>query len=292
MSRQQKYFFDCLITAIAPLLWGSTYIITTQILPPERPFSAAAIRVLPAGLLLLAWCRHLPERSWWPRLLILAGLNIGVFQALLFIAAYRLPGGLAAIFGALQPLIMLLLTSLIDKQIPRLSLLLMAALGLPGMFLLLWAPEMHWDGLGVAAALTGVCCIASGSFLTRRWRPPMSVVALTAWQCTLGGLMLLPLALWQDPPLPALNLEQGLAYAYLSLFGALLAYLLWIRGIQKLPLVATSSLSLLSPLVAVLLGWLILQQRLGGVALCGMLLVLCSVFLVQRDAAKSVAARA
>ncbi len=104
--------------------------------------------------------------------------------------------------------------------------------------------------------------------------------------------MLLPLALWQDPPLPTLNLEQGLAYAYLSLFGALLAYLLWIRGIQKLPLVATSSLSLLSPLVAVLLGWLILQQRLGGVALCGMLLVLCSVFLVQRDAAKSVAARA
>lgn len=281
-----SYLKDSLITAIAPLLWGTTYIVTTQVLPPDRPFSAAAIRVLPAGLLLLAWSRHLPERRWWPRLLALSALNIGVFQALLFIAAYRLPGGLAAIFGALQPLIMMFLTSLAERQMPRLKLLLMAALGLPGMAMLLWSPNLHWDGWGVLAAFAGVCCIAAGSFLTRRWRPPMSVAALTAWQCSLGGLMLLPVALLFDPAMPSLSLEQVAGYAYLSGFGALLAYLLWIRGIQKLPLVATSSLTLLSPLVAVSLGWLVLQQSLAGSALLGMLLVLSSVFLVQREAAR------
>ncbi len=280
-----SYFKDSLITAIAPLLWGTTYIVTTQVLPPDRPFSAAAIRVLPAGLLLLAWSRYLPERRWWPRLFALAALNIGVFQALLFIAAYRLPGGLAAIFGALQPLLMLLLTSLVERQLPRLSLVLMAALGLPGMAMLLWSPDLQWDIWGVLAAFSGVCCIAAGSFLTRRWRPPMSVAALTAWQCTLGGLMLLPVAAIFDPAMPVLSLEQVAGYAYLSGFGALLAYLLWIRGIQKLPLVATSSLTLLSPLVAVTLGWLVLQQKLAGWALLGMALVLASVFLVQRQAA-------
>lgn len=281
-----SYIKDSLITAIAPLLWGTTYIVTTQVLPPDRPFSAAAIRVLPAGLCLLAWSRYWPERTWWPRLLVLAALNIGVFQALLFIAAYRLPGGLAAIFGALQPLLMLLLTSLAERQLPRLSLVLMAALGLPGMALLLWSPGLAWDIWGVLAALGGVCCIAAGTFLTRRWRPPMSVAALTAWQCSLGGIMLLPVAALIDPAMPELSLEQVAAYAYLSGFGALLAYLLWMRGIQKLPLVATSSLTLLSPLVAVTLGWLVLQQKLSAVALFGMLLVLTSVFLVQREAAR------
>ena len=42
-----------LSTALAPLIWGSTYLVTTEFLPPNRPFTAALIRVLPAGLLLL-----------------------------------------------------------------------------------------------------------------------------------------------------------------------------------------------------------------------------------------------
>lgn len=47
-----------LATALAPLIWGSTYLVTTEFLPPDRPFTAALLRVLPAGLLLLAWTRE------------------------------------------------------------------------------------------------------------------------------------------------------------------------------------------------------------------------------------------
>ena len=88
---------DVLLTALAPLIWGSTYIVTTELLPPDRPFTAAVLRALPAGLLLVLWCRRWPAAHSWPRLLVLAALNIGVFQALLFVAAYRLPGGVAAV---------------------------------------------------------------------------------------------------------------------------------------------------------------------------------------------------
>ena len=98
---------DVLLTALAPAIWGSTYIVTTQLLPPDRPFTAALLRVLPAGLLLILAGRHLPRRGEWGRLLVLSALNIGVFQALLFVAAYRLPGGLAAVLGATQPLLVM-----------------------------------------------------------------------------------------------------------------------------------------------------------------------------------------
>jgi probable blue pigment (indigoidine) exporter len=72
-----------------------------------------------------------------------------------------------------------------------------------------------------------------------------------------------------------------LGYSYLSVFGALLAYGLWFRGIARLAPVAVSSLGLLSPLVAVLLGWLLLDQRLTGIALLGLVAVLGSILTVQ-----------
>lgn len=66
------------------------------------------MRALPIGLLLTIGLRKLPRGIWWLRMLILGGLNIGVFQALLFVAAYRLPGGVAATTGAIQPLLVML----------------------------------------------------------------------------------------------------------------------------------------------------------------------------------------
>ena len=84
-----------LTAALAPIVWGSTYVVTTELLPPGRPLLVAALRALPAGLLLLAWSRTLPRGEWWWRVLVLGTLNIGAFFALLFVAAYRLPGGVA-----------------------------------------------------------------------------------------------------------------------------------------------------------------------------------------------------
>lgn len=111
---------NILITALAPVIWGSTYLVTTEFLPENRPFTAALIRVLPAGLLLLAYTRELPKKHDWTKILLLGFLNIGFFQAMLFVAAYRLPGGLAAVLGSTQTLIIFLLTWLItQKTLPK-----------------------------------------------------------------------------------------------------------------------------------------------------------------------------
>ncbi|WP_233958439.1 EamA family transporter [Pectobacterium versatile] len=275
------YWRDVILTALAPAIWGSTYIVTSEILPPDRPFTAALIRVLPAGLLLLLFTRRFPARRDWWRVLVLGALNIGVFQALLFVAAYRLPGGLAAVLGAIQPLLVMVLVWAVDHRAPRLATLWSAIIGVVGMAILLLSPQTTFEPVGVAAALLGAVCMAAGVWLTRRWQLDLPVLPLTGWQLFLGGLMLAPVAWVVDAPLPALTLSQYAAYIYLCLAGAVISYGLWFRGITRLPTIAVASLGLLSPLTAVVLGWVLLSQSMTGTAFLGLAIVLASVFAVQ-----------
>lgn len=278
---------DVLMTALAPIIWGSTYIVTTEFLPPDRPFTAALIRVLPAGLLLLLLTRRLLQVSEWGRLIILGMLNIGLFQGLLFVAAYRLPGGLAAVVGALQPLLIMILIWAVDKRAPAQITLWAAIAGVVGMAILLMSPHTVFDPIGILAALLSAVSMATGVWLTRSWHIHLPVFALTGWQLLIGGVILIPIAYWQDAPLPVLTLSQWIAYAYLCLAGALLAYAVWFRGVTILPMVAVVSLGLLSPITAVLLGWVFLSQAITGVSLIGLLIVLISIFIVQWSAARS-----
>nr|WP_270037468.1 DMT family transporter [Klebsiella pneumoniae] len=97
--------------------------------------------MLPAGIALLIWSRRFPQRGEWAKLIVTGILNIGAFQALLFIAAYRLPGGLAAVIGAIQPLLVMLLARCVDRQrSPRLAVF-SAIAGILGMAMLLLSPH-------------------------------------------------------------------------------------------------------------------------------------------------------
>lgn len=278
---------NVLLTALAPAIWGSTYIVASELLPPDRPFTAALIRVLPAGLLLLLFSWQAPARRDAWRLLVLGALNIGVFQALLFVAAYRLPGGLAAVLGAVQPLLVMLLAWAVDRRAPAQATLWAAVAGVLGLAVLLLSPQTVFEPVGIAAALLGAACMASGVWLTRRWQLDLRLLPLTGWQLVIGGVMLAPLAWLADAPLPALAPLHWAAYAYLSLAGALLAYGLWFRGVARLPTVAVASLGLLSPLTAVVLGWTLLGQSMTGMALCGLAVALASVLAVQWTASRS-----
>jgi probable blue pigment (indigoidine) exporter len=270
-----------LLTAIAPALWGTTYIVTTELLPADRPFIAAFLRLLPAGIILVMISRHLPQRSEWLRIIILAILNFAIFHVLLFVAAYRLPGGLAAVVGAIQPLMMMFLIWIVDNRKPAQLALAASIVGVFGMALLLLSPSSTWDLVGILAATMGAMLMTCGVFLARRWRTDMPLLAFTGWQLLIAGVMLAPFAWLIDPPLLTLTTKNILGYGYLSLFGTTLAYVLWFNGIARLSPVAVSSLGLLSPTTAVIVGWLILEQSITGLALLGLIAVLASVLTVQ-----------
>lgn len=280
---------DIVLTAAAPAIWGSTYIVTSQALPPGMPLTVAALRALPAGLLLLLIVRRLPWGAWWWKSLLLGALNFSLFWACLFVAAYRLPGGVAATVGAVQPLIVILLARAV-LGIPVRPLAIAAGLaGMAGVALLVLTPSAALDPLGVAAGLAGAVSMACGTVMSRRWAPPVPPLTFTAWQLTAGGLLLLPFALWLEPPLPALSAVNVAGFVWLGLVGGALTYLLWFRGLARLDPAAVSALGFLSPMVAVLLGWLLLGQGLGAAQCLGVAIVLVSVWISQRPPKKRAA---
>jgi len=273
---------DLLLTALAPAIWGSTYVVTTLMLPADYPLTVAMLRALPAGILLLLAVRQLPHGIWWLRAFILGALNFSVFWALLFVAAYRLPGGVAATLGALQPLgVILLARALLGSPIRSLSVVA-AITGLAGVALLVLTPRAALDPVGIAAGLASAASMALGTVLSRRWQPPVSALTFTSWQLSAGGILLLPVALLAEPALPPLTALNVTGLAYLGLIGAALTYVLWFRGVSRLEPAVVSSLGFLSPISAVLLGWSILGQSLSAAQMAGMAIVVASVWLSQR----------
>ena len=275
---------DILVTAMAPAIWGSTYLVTTELLPDGYPLTVAMLRALPAGLLLLLVVRRLPFGVWWPRTFVLGALNFSIFWWLLFVTASRLPGGMAATVGAIQPLLVVFLAYLVLGSAIRLLAVVAAIAGIGGVALLILTPAASIDPIGVAAGFGGAASMALGTVLSRRWQPPVSPLTFTAWQLSAGGLLLVPAALWLEPALPPLTPANWLGFVYLGLIGAALTYLLWFRGISRLEPSTVAPLGLLSPVTAVLLGWLVLAQTLTPLQLVGIGVVLASVWLSQRTA--------
>lgn len=274
---------DLLFTAIAPAIWGSTYIVTTQYLPNFSPMTVAMLRALPAGLLLVMIVRQIPTGIWWMRIFILGALNISLFWSLLFISVYRLPGGVAATVGAVQPLMVVFISAALLGSPIRLMAVLGAICGTAGVALLVLTPNAALDPVGVAAGLAGAVSMAFGTVLTRKWQPPVPLLTFTAWQLAAGGLLLVPVALVFDPPIPMPTGTNVLGLAWLGLIGAGLTYFLWFRGISRLEPTVVSLLGFLSPGTAVLLGWLFLDQTLSALQIIGVLLVIGSIWLGQRS---------
>jgi probable blue pigment (indigoidine) exporter len=172
------------VTALAPVVWGTTYAVTTEFLPAGHPLFAGLLRALPAGLLALAITRTLPRGRWWARAAALGVLNVGMFFPLLFVAAERLPGGVAATLGATQPLIVALLAVyLLGEPLSRWRVG-WGIVGVAGVGLVVIGPTAALDAVGVVAGLGGAAGMATGVVLAKRWGRPAGVTATAFAGCS------------------------------------------------------------------------------------------------------------
>jgi probable blue pigment (indigoidine) exporter len=273
---------SALTTVLAPVAWGTTYVTVTELLPASRPLFVAAARVAPAGVVLVLLgaltSRWRPRGSEWLRTALLAMANFGVFFPLLVVGVYRLPGGVAAAVGGLQPLLVAALSWPIAGQRPRPRGLATGVAAAVGVGLVVLQPGAQVDPVGVLAAVGANVSFAVGVVLTKRFpAPPHQRLAATGWQLLLSGVVLVPLALVTEgrPPVPTATNVVG--FAYLSLIGTALAFVLWFDGIRRLPTAAPPLLGLAAPITGATIGWVLLDQSLSPSQLAGFVLTVIAI---------------
>jgi probable blue pigment (indigoidine) exporter len=273
-----------LLTAFAPAAWGTTYLVTERLLPPDRPLLSATLRALPTGLVLLAATRRLPHGDWWWRAALLGVCNIGLFFPLLFLAAYRLPGGLASTLQATSPLAVMALAALVIGERAGRERVVAAGVGVVGVGLLVLRSPGHLDALGLIGAFGSVAVSALGFVLIKRWTPPVDLLTLVSWQLVVGGLALLPVAWLVEGPPPHLDRPAVGGYLWLMIAGTGLAYWCWFTGLRAMPAGAVSLIGLVNPVVGTTLGVAVVGEAFGPLQAVGVVLVLGGVVAGQPGA--------
>jgi probable blue pigment (indigoidine) exporter len=272
-----------LTTAIAPALWGTTYLTTTELLPPHHPFFTGAMRSLPVGLLITLLLRQLPRGVWWWRTAVVGMLNFGVCFLFLFIGVYRLPGGVAATIGAIQPLLVALLGWPLLGLRPSRLLLAVGLAGILGVSMLVLGGDVRLDPIGIAAAIAAAVCMATGTIFVKRWGRPagVSVLGYTGLQLLVGGLFLTPVMLLFEGLPARFTVHNAAGFLYLCLAGTAFAYMLWFRGIGHLPASSVTFLNLLIPIVASVAGFLAYGQSFTAIQLVGIATIVASIVIAQ-----------
>jgi probable blue pigment (indigoidine) exporter len=163
--------------ALTPIIFGTTYLLTTEFLPPGRPLLAALMRSLPTGLVLIIGS-PIPSRRWMARFFVLSVLYASGLFPLLFIAAYRLPGGVAAVINSLSPLLVVVISvPLLGTRIRAIQIVA-GILGAVGVALLVLQSDARLDAVGLIAMGGAVIMFSAATVLTKRWGHPEGMTSI------------------------------------------------------------------------------------------------------------------
>jgi drug/metabolite transporter (DMT)-like permease len=293
-AQRQHRLLVILAFGLVYLFWGSTYLgirIAVEHIPPAL---MCAVRFSIAGVLMLAYCgltgrgiRYTPVQLGHMAvvgILLLMGGNLTLSYA-----EQLVPSGLAALVIASTPLWFLVLDSMLLGH-HRISSrgLVGLALGIAGIGVLLWpkltatgsmgSKELWWS----LSLLAGSFSWALGSVLSKRWQSadvdPFSGIA---WQVTFAGLGNLVFALLFEDVSHVDWTARGIgAVGYLIVCGSWIGYTAYIWLLRHVPTSKVSTYAYVNPVVAVFLGWLVLDEKVDGYILAGTTIVIASVVLV------------
>lgn len=241
------------------LIWGSTYLAIKFALVSFPPYLQMGSRFLVAGAGLAAWMRWIrrvpwPEARHWYHALIVGGLMLGGGMGSVAIAEQTVGSGLVVVFIAIIPLL-IALVNLFWRVVPDRLELLGIGLGLVGVVMLTRGQGFQASPVGLAAVATACTCWSVGSVLSQRLLPLAPGAMGFASEMLAGGLILLILAAvarehlnWPPQPLAAW------AWAYLVVFGSLLAFNAYMVLLARTSAGLAASYSFVNPVIAMLLG--------------------------------------
>jgi drug/metabolite transporter (DMT)-like permease len=275
---------------IVYIVWGSTYLAIRVMVETVPPLLGAGVRFTVAGAVMLAVLSV--RRSVRPtRAQLLSALAIGILlpgaNAVVTVAEQEVPSNLAALLIASIPLWVLLMRRVAGEPVSRAGIGAVLV-GFAGVALLLRPGEQSEGAslLALAACVFAAVMWASGSFASPRLRLPGDPLVSTGWQMLLGGLVIVAvgLAAGEAPQVDpdAFSLRSVIALAYLIVFGSWLAFTAYAWLLQNAPLSRVATYAYVNPVVAIVLGFLILDEVVTPVTVVGAAIIVLSVALVTR----------
>jgi len=274
--------------SVVYVVWGSTYLAIRVAVRDGAgfpPFTLAFLRVLTASAVLLGWARLSGERIRLSRREIVLMAATGSLlwlggNALVNLGERRASSGLAALLVAAMPIWAELIAIVVDRRLPRWKSAGSVLIGFAGVGLLclpVLRDGTRSDVLSLAALLIAPLFWAIGSVWLQRSRPDLGVRAISGWQQLLAAGSLLVMALVTREPLPAPSGEAWLAFLYLVVFGSVIAFTAYMATIRVLPYRVVATYAYVNPVIAVFLGWLILDEAITAWTLTGAALVVAGV---------------
>ncbi len=273
---------------IVYFVWGSTYLairIGIRSGSGFQPFWFGGLRVLVAGAILLLFAvirgKDIRPNKMDLKVLIASGFLLWIGgNGLVVLAEQRIDSGIAALIVASTPIWVALFESILDKRVPSLLLIGSLVVGFGGILVLslpLIISGVRADILSILAVLLASFSWSSGLVLQSRQPVSLSRGVSSAYQQLFGGVFFALIALLVREPLPTPTTEAWLAWGYLVLFGSILAFTAFVSAIQMLPTSLVTTYAYVNPVIAVLLGWLILREPVTPWTIFGGLFVLVGV---------------
>ncbi len=274
------------------LIWGTTYLALRIAVLHFPPFLFTAIRQTIAGVLLLSFMFTIGKATWpaannWIQNAIGGFFMISLGNGLVAWAEMHIPSGVAAIICSLMPVLVIILNLVIHREErPTLLIGLGVLLGLVGIMMIFWEyisefakPEYQ---LGIAFTFTAVLAWAGGSMWIKKKQTQSNLFVNAGIQMLFGGLWLYPLSFaFDDFSRLSWSAEVLYPLLYLIIFGSIIAYASYAYALRKLPMTIVSLYAYINPIVAVILGWLILDEKLNLLMGIAILVTVAGIYLVN-----------
>jgi len=276
------------------VVWGSTYLAIRVAVREGSgfpPFMMGASRVIVAGVVLLLWSKMRGQRVMPTRreFLVLAASGILLWtggNGLVIWAEQRIHSAYAALLVSSTPIWAAIVESLVDRKLPSALLVFSLIVGFCGAGLLS-APILMAgttaDALTVVALLLASLSWSAGSILQNRNPVELGARTSSGFQHLAGSLGFFVLILLTKEPVPNPKPEAWWAWGYLVVFGSILAFTSFVLALRMLPTGIVFTYGYVNPLIAVLLGWLILSEPITAWTMGGAALILLGVAGVFRD---------
>jgi drug/metabolite transporter (DMT)-like permease len=257
------------------IVWGSTYLAIRIAVETIPPFFHASLRFLISGVILLVWRKlagdSLPTRRQWLSLAIIGTLLLLGGNGLVSWAEQTIPSGVAALIIGAVPMFLVVAEALRPHGVkPTLRGIIGLLIGFGGIYLLVGPSELtgtsHLNPLGVIALLVACLLWAIGSVYSKSADLPKSALMMTGAEMLMGSISLMIVSLGTGE-LNGFRFEQvsgssWLALTYLILLGSMIGFVSYIWLLQNAPISLVATYAYVNPLVAVFLGYIILQEPL------------------------------